>query len=93
MTTGYKSLLLKPVDVVFKRAGGGTAIPIKITGLRRAPAFGLDKGPRPEAGLAVTCQRFGAICHRRIATRLLQLLQGMIRTRGFPHRMKQVSRG
>jgi hypothetical protein len=38
---------------------------------------------RPEAGLTVTCRRFGGICfgrhcHRRIATRLLQLLQGMI---------------
>jgi len=44
MTTGYKSLLLEPVDLVFKRAAGGSAIPIKITGLRRAPAFGLDKG-------------------------------------------------
>jgi len=43
MTTGW-SLLLKPVDLVFKRAGGGSALPIKITGRRRAPAFGLDKG-------------------------------------------------
>ena len=44
MTTGYKSLLLKPVDLVFKREGGGSAIPIRITGTRNAPAFGLDKG-------------------------------------------------
>ena len=44
MTTGYKSLLLKPVDLVFKREGGGSAIPIRITGTRSAPAFGLDKG-------------------------------------------------
>jgi hypothetical protein len=44
MTTGYKSLLLKPVDLVFKRDGGGSAIPIRITGTRREPAFGLDKG-------------------------------------------------
>jgi hypothetical protein len=44
MTTGYKSLLLKPVDLVFKREGGGSAIPIRITGSRGAPAFGLDKG-------------------------------------------------
>jgi len=44
MMTGYKSLLLKPVDLVFKRDGGGSAIPIKITGTRREPAFGLDKG-------------------------------------------------
>ena len=44
MTTGYKSLLLKPVDLVFKREGGGSAIPIRITGTRGSPAFGLDKG-------------------------------------------------
>jgi hypothetical protein len=44
MTTGYKSLLLKPVDLVFKRDGGGSAIPIRITGTRKEPAFGLDKG-------------------------------------------------
>jgi len=44
MTTGFKSLLLKPVDLLFKWDGGGSAIPIKITGTRNAPAFGLDKG-------------------------------------------------
>ena len=44
MTTGYKSLLLKPFDLIFKSAGGGSAIPIKITGTRGAPTFGLDKG-------------------------------------------------
>ena len=44
MTTGYKSLLLKPLDLVFKREGGGSAIPIRITGTRGSPAFGLDKG-------------------------------------------------
>jgi hypothetical protein len=44
MTTGYKSLLLKPVDLIFRKPGGGSAIPIRITGTRKAPAFGLDKG-------------------------------------------------
>ena len=44
MTTGYKSLLLKPVELLFKREGGGSAIPIRITGTRSSPAFGLDKG-------------------------------------------------
>jgi len=44
MTTGYKSLLLKPIDLIFKRPGGGSAIPIRITGTRKDPAFGLDKG-------------------------------------------------
>jgi hypothetical protein len=44
MTTGFKSLLLKPVDLLFNKPGGGSAIPITITGTRNAPAFGLDKG-------------------------------------------------
>ena len=44
MTTGYKSLLLKPIDLIFKRDGGGSAIPIRISGTRGEPAFGLDKG-------------------------------------------------
>jgi hypothetical protein len=43
-TTGLKSLLLKAVDPLFKRAGGGSAIPIKISGRRSDPSFGLDKG-------------------------------------------------
>lgn len=44
MTTGFKSLLLKPVDLIFRKKGGGSAIPIKITGTRTEPTFGLDKG-------------------------------------------------
>jgi hypothetical protein len=43
-TTGFKSLLLKIVDPFFKRPGGGSAIPIKITGRRSDPDIGLDKG-------------------------------------------------
>jgi hypothetical protein len=49
--TGLKSLLLKIVDPIFKRNGGGSALPIKITGKRNDPSFGLDmhrvfhKGP------------------------------------------------
>jgi hypothetical protein len=41
-TTGVKSLLLKMVDPIFKRPGGGSAIPIKIEGSRSEPKFGLD---------------------------------------------------
>jgi hypothetical protein len=41
-TTGVKSLLLKVVDPLFTREGGGSAIPIKIEGVRDAPKFGLD---------------------------------------------------
>ena len=43
-TTGVKSLLLKVVDPLFRRDGGGSAIPIRISGTRSDPAFGLDKG-------------------------------------------------
>jgi hypothetical protein len=42
-TTGWKSLLLKVVDPLFKQKdGSGSAIPIKIGGSRNAPDFGLD---------------------------------------------------
>ncbi|MGH9140404.1 MAG: hypothetical protein ACRD2I_04580 [Vicinamibacterales bacterium] len=42
-TTGWKSLLLKAIDPLFKQKdGSGSAIPIKIGGSRSAPDFGLD---------------------------------------------------
>jgi len=41
-TTGVKSLLLKAVDPLFNREGGGSSIPIKIEGQRKEPKFGLD---------------------------------------------------
>jgi hypothetical protein len=44
MTTGWKSVLLKPVDPFFKKDGVGTEIPFKVTGTRSAPHFGLDFG-------------------------------------------------
>jgi hypothetical protein len=41
--TGWRSLLLKVVDPLFKKKeGSGSAIPIKIGGSRSAPDFGLD---------------------------------------------------
>jgi hypothetical protein len=49
--SGLKSLLLKVVDPLFKKDGGGSDLPIKIEGKRDAPSFGLDmhrifhKGP------------------------------------------------
>ena len=43
-TTGIKHMLLKLVDPLFKRDGGGSAVPIKISGTRNDPSFGLDKG-------------------------------------------------
>ena len=41
-TTGVKSLLLKAVDPLFGRPGGGSEVPFKITGTRKNPEFGLD---------------------------------------------------
>ncbi|HEX4348311.1 MAG TPA: hypothetical protein VHZ73_12115 [Vicinamibacterales bacterium] len=41
MTTGVKSLLLKVVDPLFRR-DGKTFVPLKITGTRSDPSFGLD---------------------------------------------------
>jgi hypothetical protein len=42
-TTGWKSLLLKMVDPLFRRQGQ-TVVPIKIGGTRAQPSFGLDMG-------------------------------------------------
>jgi len=42
--TGFKSLLLKVVDPLFRGENGGSAIPIRISGDRNNPSFGLDKG-------------------------------------------------
>ena len=42
--TGLKRVFLKVLDPLFKKDGGGSAIPIKIEGSRSAPSFGLDKG-------------------------------------------------
>jgi len=41
VTTGFKSLLLKPFDSFFRR-NGVTVLPIKVTGTRDQPSFGLD---------------------------------------------------
>ena len=49
ITTGWKSILLKPVDPFFEKHGAGTEVPFKITGTRNEPHFGLDfhhKGDR-----------------------------------------------
>lgn len=44
MTTGWKSVLLKPVDPFFSKNGAGTEFPIKVTGTKSEPHFGLDFG-------------------------------------------------
>ena len=38
----WKSILLKPVDPFFKKNGAGAEIPVKISGTKSAPKFGLD---------------------------------------------------
>lgn len=42
VTSRWKSLLLKPVDPFFKKNGAGAEIPVKVTGTRGAPKFGVD---------------------------------------------------
>jgi hypothetical protein len=42
-TTGAKSLLLKAVDPFFKGKNGGARVPIKVTGTKDHPVFGLGK--------------------------------------------------
>ena len=44
MMTGAKSFFLKLADPIFKKKGAGAVIPIKITGTREVPKFGLDLG-------------------------------------------------
>jgi hypothetical protein len=44
MVTGWKSVLLKPVDPFLSKHGAGTEIPIKVSGTRSEPHFGLDFG-------------------------------------------------
>ena len=41
-TTGAKAVLLKALDPLFRSRKGGSQIPIKITGTRSSPSFGLD---------------------------------------------------
>jgi hypothetical protein len=42
MTTGIKAALLKPFDPLFAKNGAGTQIPVKISGTKDEPHFGLD---------------------------------------------------
>lgn len=41
--SGWKRWALKPVDPFFARGGAGTLLPIRITGPRSGPSFGLDR--------------------------------------------------
>jgi hypothetical protein len=42
--TGWKSIVLKPVDPFFSKNGAGTEIPVKVTGTKSEPHFGPDFG-------------------------------------------------
>jgi hypothetical protein len=48
MVTGWKSVLLKPVDPFFSKDGAGTEIPVKVTGTKSEPHFGLDFGHKAD---------------------------------------------
>lgn len=41
---GFKSIFIKPFDPLFRRDGAGAVIPIKISGTRQAPKFGMEMG-------------------------------------------------
>ena len=49
MVTGWKSVLLKPVDPFFSKHGAGTEVPVKVTGTKSAPHFGLGFGHKEAA--------------------------------------------
>lgn len=46
MVGGWKSLFLKPVDPFFSKHGAGVEVPIKITGTKSEPHFGLNFGKK-----------------------------------------------
>ncbi len=48
LTTGAKSFFLKPFDSIFQKNGVGTSLPIKISGTRSNPSFGLDLGHKDD---------------------------------------------
>lgn len=50
VSTWWKSWLLKPVDPFFRKHGAGAEIPIKISGTRGAPKFGLDLKHKDKSG-------------------------------------------
>jgi hypothetical protein len=41
---GIKSILLKPIDPLFRRKGKGALLPITISGSRQQPKFALNWG-------------------------------------------------
>jgi hypothetical protein len=48
LTTGWKSILLKPIDPFFSKNGAGTEVPFRVTGTRSEPHLGLDFGHKDD---------------------------------------------
>lgn len=48
MVTGWKAVLLKPVDPFFSKNGAGTELPVRVTGTKSEPHFGTDFGHKDE---------------------------------------------
>jgi hypothetical protein len=44
MVTGWKALLLKPVDPFFSKHGAGTELPVQVSGTKSEPHFSLNFG-------------------------------------------------
>ena len=42
MTTGFKAVVARVAQPLFRRPGGGSKLPIRISGTRSKPEFGLD---------------------------------------------------
>jgi hypothetical protein len=42
MTTGFKAVMARVAQPLFRRPGGGSKLPIRISGTRSKPQFGLD---------------------------------------------------
>jgi hypothetical protein len=46
MVTGWKRLILRPVDRFFERGGAGTFLGIRVDGTSKAPKFGVNVAGR-----------------------------------------------
>jgi hypothetical protein len=52
MVTGWKALLLKPVDPFFRKNGAGTEVPVRVSGTKSQPHFALDFHHKPDRNSA-----------------------------------------
>ena len=74
MVGGWKGILLKPADRLFKKNGAGTEVPIHVDGTEQDPMFGVDFGqightrPKSRAGPARPSKRRPKVPRR--ATRM-----------------------